>query len=244
MPGRPLALEGACNFRDLGGYRTASGRIVCSGRVFRSDALHRLTTADIDVLEPLGIERIFDLRSEQELRRDGTGPFVASKDHVHMPLIEITLSPFDPDIDWEQVNLQDRYVEMLQVGGPTIRALFEALATSATGSTVFHCTGGKDRTGVVAAILLRLLGVPDDEIIVDYSVSEIHLRSFIDSYRTELLRRGLGAEVVSYLTSSPPERMRHTLTELDARWGSTMAYLRENGVTDDIIGMTRAKLLR
>jgi len=243
MTSRPLALQGSFNFRDLGGLEAGDGRRIRHGRVFRSDALHRLTDDDVTRLERFGIETVFDLRSRPELEKDGVGPFVESVRHLHMPLVEITLSPFDPDIDWMSLNLHDRYMDMLRGGGETVRAVLELLAAPSAAPLVFHCTGGKDRTGVVAAVLLRLLGVPDDVVIADYATSQEYLRGFIEGYREMLTDQGLDAEAVAYLTSSPPERMRYTLDELDRRWGSTEAYVGEHGIDDDVIERLRRNLL-
>ena len=234
MAGRHIPLSGAFNFRDLGGYRGAGGCVVAEGLVYRADALHRLSDDDVAVLERLGIKRIFDLRSPVELEKDGIGRFErVGRKYRHLPLVSITLSPFDPTIDWKQINLLDRYVEMLVEGRDKIRTILEELAEPDCGAAVFHCSGGKDRTGVVAAVILRTLGVSDEDIVADYSRSEHHLREAIDRYRAELEKLGIDREAIEYLTSSSPARMRHTLGEWDRRWGSTDGYL-------DWIGVTRA----
>lgn len=239
-----IALEGACNFRDLGGYRAAGGRRVRRGRAYRSDTLHRLTPADVAVLERLDIARVFDLRSDGELESDGIGPFAASGGrHVHTPLVEVTLSPFDPSIDWSKVDLRRRYVEMLESGGAAVRAVFESLAAPAARPVVFHCTGGKDRTGVVSALVLRALGVDDDDIVEDYSVSQAFLAPVVNARRRSLTEMRIEPELIEYLTSSPPERMRFTLGELDRRWGSTEEYLQEAGVGPEVLGGLVANLL-
>jgi protein-tyrosine phosphatase len=242
MDDRRVELQGAFNFRDLGGVPTARGKLVARGCVFRSDALHRLTAADASMLASMGIARVFDLRSPSELRKEGIGEFCRAR-HVHVPLVQETLSAFDPDIDWARVDLGKRYVEMLTVGGDTIRTVFEA-ASDGGGPIVFHCTAGKDRTGVVAALFQRALGVPDETIVADYALSEIYLRTALDAYRRSLLERRFAPDVVAYLTSSPPERMRATLRELDRRWGSTASYLEAIGVGEDVIERLADCLLR
>jgi len=240
MHGRRIELQGAFNFRDLGGIAVGE-RSVATGRVFRADALHRLTVADRAALEPLAIARVFDLRSLTELSRDGAGEFSAGR-HVHVPLVEQTLNPFDPAIDWARIDLKERYVEMLLVGGAAIRAIFEGAAEGRP--IVFHCTGGKDRTGVVAAVLLRALGVADTAIVEDYALSEKYMRDALYAHRRELLARRFAPDVVAYLTSSPPQRMRAMLRELDRRWGSIAGYLADIGVEDDLVARLRECLLR
>ena len=243
MGGRRIELQGAFNFRDLGGHRGRYGTTVVEGRLFRSDGLHRLLPADVLRLEPLAIGRVFDLRSDAELAKDGIGDFARSR-HVHVPLVAVTLSPFDPEIDWGRINLQERYVEMLETGGHAIRAVIEAAAELPCAPLVFHCTGGKDRTGVVAAVVLRTLGVGDDDIVADYACSQEYLREFLAGVRDELLRRGLSQEAIAYLTSSPPERMRRTLRELDRRWGSVERYLDWIGVDEATVDRLRENLLQ
>jgi len=110
--------------------------------------------------------------------------------------------------------------------------------------TVFHCTGGKDRTGVVAAVLLRALGVGDDEIVADYALSATFLEPRLREHRRTLARRKLAPDVIAYLTSSPPGRMVAMLRELDRRWGSTETYLQSIGVGDALVGRVRERLVR
>lgn len=238
-----LPLEGAFNVRDLAEIPTANPRVV-AGRVYRADALHRFTEADCGVFRSLGVSRVFDLRSEVELANDGVGDFVDDTiEHRHVPLVEVTLSPFDPTIDWSQLDLSNRYVEMLAGGGAVIAEILTSLAAADAEPTVFHCTGGKDRTGVVAAVLLRALGVDDATIVDDYATSEHYLAPVIDAYRDTLAEHGLDEESVAYLTLSPPKRMRHTLAELDRRWGGTDAYLDSIGIDGSVVDGLRRRLL-
>ena len=247
MVSQRIALEGAFNFRDLGGVRTAGGAVLGTGRVFRSDGLHRLTGADVTMLRGLGVEQVFDLRSHAEVERDGFGDFSGTHARcVHAPLVEVSLNPFEPREDWKALDLRNRYVEMLAEGGAVIRRILETLAAAgAAGApvTVFHCTGGKDRTGVVTAVLLRALGVDDSVIVDDYAVSETHLAVAIARFRDAFEEQGLSEEVITYLTSSPPERMEQTLGALDRRWGSTREYLDHIGVGEDVVVTLRANLL-
>lgn len=229
--------------RDLGGLATVGSRRVRRGRVFRAGALHALEHEDVAVLAALGIRRVFDLRSAAELARDGVGPVGGGLGrHVHVPLVRISLDPFDPDIDWRNVDLQHRYLEMLREGGEAIRRIFGALAEPDASPLIFHCSGGKDRTGVVAALILRALGVGDDAIVGDYAMSEKNLAS-LRRVHDELDKLGLSPDVVAYLTSSPPGRMRYTLQELDRRWGSTFGYLESVGVTRDVLAGLERNLL-
>ncbi len=239
-----IELEGACNFRDLGGYATSFGGPVRLGRVFRSDGLHRLAARDVDRLESLGIGLVFDLRSRLELDADGIGDF-AGRDgrHVHVPLLEVSLNVFDGRIDWENVDLGERYVEMLRTGGAAIAAILAQAAEVSGPAIVFHCTGGKDRTGVVSAVLLRALGVSDDDIVADYACSEVYLGGFLERYREAMETEGMDPEAIAYVTSSPPDRMRHTLAQFDRIWGSAERYLAEIGLAEATLEALRGALI-
>jgi protein tyrosine/serine phosphatase len=241
---RRVFLANAFNFRDVGGVPCSPSGSIRRGRVYRSDGLHRLGGEDAEILTKLDVSEVFDLRSEAELARDGIGPYASTRArHHHVPLVKHSLSPFDPDIDWRTINLRDRYIEMLDEGGAAIRAIFTALAAPRARPIVFHCSGGKDRTGVVAALLQRSLGVSDEVIVEDYSVSEHHLHEAVTDLRSRLDGLDLDAAAIAYLTSSPPERMRYTLAELDRRWGSTSSYLRSIGVDERTELAVRAALV-
>lgn len=216
---------------------------MAKGLVYRSDRLSRLTPADLALLRELRIGSIFDLRSHAELAADVDGEFATgSPFHRHLPLVEVSLVPGDPNIDWKKIDLQNRYLEMLEQGAGTIKALLEHLAHDQAPPTVFHCTGGKDRTGVVAAVLLRALGVPDEIIVEDYAQSERNLAPISGSYRDELMAGGLDPAAVLYLFGSPPERMMHMLTGMDVRWRSIDGYLRHIGVREDTVSRLRKRL--
>jgi protein-tyrosine phosphatase len=240
---RHIPLEGAYNFRDLGGLIGEGGRPIATGKVYRSDRLTRLSESDTAMLEPLGIGRIFDLRSDLELVNDGAGAFSTSGGrHFHRPLVKVSLSITDARIDWTKVDLQNRYLEMLEEGAPVIREVLEHIACS-EGATVFHCTGGKDRTGVLAAVLLRTLGVDDETIVEDYAASEKYLGAFVDASRELMEKEGFDPQIVLYLCGSPAPRMEKMLADLDARWGSVDGYLEWIGLSRDVASSLRRRLL-
>lgn len=241
---RAVHLESASNVRDLGGLPVRGGGMVRRGRVYRGDAIHGATSADVSVLRSLGIRTVYDLRSPDELARDGIGQFAGSiAEHRHAPIVQVSLSPFDPRIDWATVNLRDRYLEMLEQGGDAIRSVMLALCDDRSGPVLFHCSGGKDRTGVVAALILRVLGVADEDIIADYAMSERNLAPRVRAFLDRLEGAGIDDDAIAYLTSSPPARMRYTLREIDARWGSAPRYLETIGVGAEEIARVEANLV-
>jgi protein-tyrosine phosphatase len=238
---RTIELEGCLNFRDLGGYRTADGRGVCWRQVFRSDALHHLTRQDVAHLrEEIGLGTVIDLRSSAELRSEGRGPLAheAVAFH-HLPLF-----------DGQTVNtaaagdmtLTDRYFLLAEFAKEPIARVITTLASSAAPA-VYHCAAGKDRTGVVSALLLGLLGVPEPIIVADYAATKDNLDAIVERLMsTEGYHEMLSALPPDTLHAEP-ETMAAFLTRLRETYGSTESYARSAGVPDEAIDGLRARLL-
>ncbi|WP_343528070.1 tyrosine-protein phosphatase [Sphingomonas sp.] len=178
---RVLPLQGGRNFRELGGYRTADGRMVKWGLLYRSGQMHDLTSADYAYLQKLGIRTVCDFRDTRERTTEptlwpaGHSPKVLSDDYA-LDMSGMML-PGDPST-WthEQVvsAMTATYPKLLdQFRGQYARMFAELLAGHAP--LAFHCTAGKDRTGVAAALLLSALGVPRATIIADYLLSNQHM---------------------------------------------------------------------
>ncbi|MCW8125722.1 tyrosine-protein phosphatase [Microbulbifer halophilus] len=175
---RVLPLEGGRNFRDLGGYRTEDGREVKWGKLYRSGVLTNLTDNDYDYLEKRGIETVVDFRSSEERKKEPT----------HWRAGEIERLTWDYAMgDWEaefakvlarpdfqagdMVKLMaDMYPDLVRQQIPAYRAMFDSLLES-DEPLLFHCTAGKDRTGVGAALLLTALGVDRETVMEDYLLS-------------------------------------------------------------------------
>ncbi|HYH11373.1 MAG TPA: tyrosine-protein phosphatase [Thermomicrobiales bacterium] len=221
-PNRELTLEGSANFRDLGGLETRDGQVVRSATLFRSDALAYLTAADLDLLGAIGIASMIDLRTADELERYGLSPLREhGVRHIHLPLIERTGDPADFNRD---LTLSDFYVRILEHAGDRVRRIFETLAEPSNLPSVVHCTGGKDRTGIAVALVLRLLNVPDAMIVADYAMTDRNMARLVES------RRAAGqpishVNVPEHFMRAVPETMEYFLVTLDNRWGSIHGYL-------------------
>ncbi|GAA1818986.1 tyrosine-protein phosphatase [Actinomadura chokoriensis] len=154
---RHIAFDGLCNFRDLGGYRGADGREVQWGRLYRSDSLGKLKNDDWERLRGLGVGTVIDLRYPWEIKAQGRAP-----EHPDMAYFNFSIehrpydqAELDPEVDpWR--FLADRFAEVVSDGVDELSRTLEVIATS-TRPTVFHCKSGKDRTGIVAALVLSLL---------------------------------------------------------------------------------------
>ncbi len=236
---RVVQLEGCLNFRDLGGYPTAGGRSLQWRRVFRSDALHRLTPTDVtQVRDQLGVTTVIDLRS---LRTEGRGALQAEPlDFHHLPLFDGEAARAG---SWStDLTLADRYFLLCKVAREPIARVVTALA-EARGPAVYHCAAGKDRTGVVSAVLLGLLDVPDEVIVADYVATQENLDAIIARL---LETKGYHA----MLSALPPDTLHaegatmvEFLERMRAEYGSMRDYARDAGVTDAALGCLETRLL-
>jgi protein-tyrosine phosphatase len=238
-PERLLPIAGVFNVRDLGGYAHAAGETRWR-RILRADGLHRLTPQGIDALVAEGVTTIVDLRHDNELASH-PNPF---RDHDavayhHLSLFE-DLAPVamtGGDV------LLDLYIEALERRGAAIVAVLEALAAAPPGVVLFHCTAGKDRTGLIAALVLGLAGVDADTIIEDYARTGIHIAPLLATILAEATERGMDPEALRPLLACEKLTMSRTLDHLERRWGSVEAYLADIGLTPATASRLRTRLL-
>jgi hypothetical protein len=173
--GRPrvLSWDACLNARDLGGYPTADGRETAWGAIVRADMLSRLTPAGLDSLTAYGVRTVIDLRLPSELT-ESPNPFASpGRSGVRFQHLAPRHRGRPPPA---YATLADDYKGVLARFPSRFAAVFEAIAAAAPGGIVVHCAGGRDRTGLVAALLLALAGVPSHVISADYALSEPLLR--------------------------------------------------------------------
>ena len=228
---RHVPLEGAQNFRDVGGYATASGASVRRGVLFRSGSLADLTPGDIGRLGDLGIAVVFDLRTQTELDDLGVVPLAAHGFSVrHTALAERIgpeLYPVKAAVrDWTPEDYATQYIWLLEQGRGAIGAVVRALAGERPAAVAYNCTAGRDRTGLVTAVILRALGVSDEDIVADYHLTDRYLR--ISRAQSERHARTFktGPPRRRRLTT-PARNMELTLRAMDGRWPSIEAYLEQ-----------------
>jgi protein-tyrosine phosphatase len=242
-----VVLENSFNFRDVGDLPTVDGRRVRTGMVFRADGLNRLDDADVAALAPIGLRTVVDLRTNPERDDHGVAPEALGATVYHLPVIEV-LWPHDGADEAHPVDyLVDRYLEMTTgVGAFAISGVLRLLSQVDPEHcpAVFHCSAGKDRTGVVAAILLSVLGVHDDLIADDYHRTAAAMERLV-----EWVRRmhpdavDSMADQPDVFLSCPTEAMSRFLGCISEQHGSTLGYVRSIGVTDDEIASLRARLV-
>ncbi|MGP0031425.1 MAG: tyrosine-protein phosphatase [Acidimicrobiales bacterium] len=238
---RLIALEGAVNFRDLGGYRTVGGYQTRWRTLFRADGLGELSRADLDVMAELGIRTVVDLRTSDEVER---GRFDVEAHPVafhHFPFI-------DELSDVETWNLRpgllrEQYKEMLDDAVPQIVGALEVLSSHGARPAVFHCTAGKDRTGLLSALVLSLLGVPEETVVADYALSG----EAMERLRAKLiLKYPDGKDVITSIDevfSAEPANMVELFAYLRERYGSVTEYAATIGVPDEVVSRLRETLL-
>lgn len=244
-PDRQLHFRGTFNFRDLGGYRAIDGRTVRWRTVFRADALHRMDDDELSQLRDLGIRTVLDLRTRSELDEGRIEADHLGITHHHMPVLGLVWEPadLDPEADAAQV-LGDLYIDMLTVGAPALAAALTTLAEPARVPAVFHCAAGKDRTGVLAAILLSLLGVEESIIIADYHRTARSMDALMERLATERPETwtAMTSQPSPYM-ATPPEAMRNFLAHVRAEHGSVLGYVHSIGVDDMVIDALTHHLL-
>jgi protein-tyrosine phosphatase len=169
-------LQGAYNVRDLGGLRTRDGRRTRHGVIYRGDSLDGITPADASILfEKLGIGSIVDLRTEAETELSGLVFPVPRYRYSVLAEGRLGKEPFPSD---DPVELAKVYLSNLEGGRSAAKGTFDVIAANlqAGVATLFHCAAGRDRTGVIAALLLGLVGVTDGQIAMDYVQSNRNAR--------------------------------------------------------------------
>jgi protein-tyrosine phosphatase len=239
-----IALEGLHNFRDLGGYATSDGHRVRVRRVFRSDALHRMTEADVMRVRALGLVSVVDLRAPDEVAHVGTGRIDALGATYHnLPTRPAVLGADAPA--GAVTSAPDRYLGYLTEGPACFAGLARLLADPDATPAVFFCNAGKDRTGVAAAMVLGVLGVPDETVAADYARTQAAL----DAIRAAS-RRDYPADVRAWRNLSPDmaharsDTMRAFLGLLRARYGGWTEFLASVGAGADVVTAMRQSLLQ
>ena len=239
---RRIMLDGAVNFRDIGGYRTKDNRFVRWGRVYRSDGLSRLKDTDLNVLSQLGVSHVFDFRTRTEVAAAPNRlPKTPSVIYWNLP---VTHGEFDfvealkrirnGDASWLTPDFMVKgYISSLSSYGETWGHVIQHLAGDPDGATVFHCTGGKDRTGTCAAIILLALGVAEETVVEDHQLSNIYIAELLPKISEMIAAFGVDLDsVLPYLTA-PRECIVSLIETLNAEYGSAQAYLKQKAGVDE-----------
>lgn len=223
-PDRVWRLQGASNFRDLGGYAGRGGRPVRWRRLFRSDHLGRLTEADQAMLAKLGLDRCFDFRGESERTAAPdqlpgvTQHSLAIEPRVAQRMQDMLTAGHRLTAPVAVALMKDLYLALVNDEAHRFAELFEHLL-DADAPLVFHCTAGKDRTGIAAALILLALDVPRDRVVQDYLLTN-------DLYRRPPLPRSdTPADALEVLWRVQEDFLHVALQSIDADHGGVERYL-------------------
>jgi protein-tyrosine phosphatase len=245
---RVLALEAAFNFRDLGGYATTDGRVTRWRTLYRSDGLHRLTDTDVEVMREIGLRTVIDLRTANELVERGRFPLDAHPvGYHHLSLMDVIWDREQAPADGAPVTefLLERYVEMIESAGERIGAAFRIMAEPGALPAVFHCAAGKDRTGIVAGLLLSSLGVPDDVVVADYALTAEAIGRMLAAWGdgSPPETKASVETIPSAFLAADPAAMARLLAVTREVHGSTREFVRTLGAADEVLTALEAALL-
>jgi len=234
---RVRAVPGTANFRDAGGYAASDG-IVAWGRLFRADGLADLGDAGRAALGPLGLRTVVDLREPVEAAQHPDDLAGLEAERVNLPILGEDLG------DAHIADLGELYVELLDRRGARLTAAVRRLAADGALPAVVHCSAGKDRTGLVTALVLSLVGVAEDDVVADYALTGELLRGpRFEQIRQRAIEAGLDEQTIAVGLSAPPEAMRRALGHLREAHGGVRAYLLAHGATSDELDALRDALI-
>jgi len=243
---RLVPLQGAINFRDVGGYKTKDGKTVKWNRVFRSAAINRLTDADMRTIQSKHIYTVIDFRGTQEA--------AAAPDRL-LPGTDYTLSPAGsdslPDMKRMSALLQEGHFldkmygkASIQHFGTRYKPMFQKmLALNDTAAILYHCTGGRDRTGMATALFLYTLGVPQETIEADFTASNVYLRTMHANMFAPLAKAtGMSEAAIKKEMELRPELIRIFFNAIKEQYGSIDKFLEtELGIGKKEIAILRDK---
>jgi protein-tyrosine phosphatase len=224
-PARHLPLQGASNFRDLGGYVTQDGRTTRWRHIFRSNHLGQLTSADVEIVRALGVRSAFDFRGVEER---AAGICAVGEISVYsLPIEPTVVAALRSELARGALTrpvalelMRESYRNYVRHNTHSFRALFGHLLED-RAPLVIHCTAGKDRTGFASALILHALGVPDDVIAEDYLLTNRHYRRDVSSVSD------LPVDVLDAIGSVEASYLEAAFDAVSRDYGDVETYLRD-----------------
>ena len=237
---RHLPLESSYNIRDVGGYTTSDGYTTRWRTFLRADSLHRLTPASQQYLIDYGLRTIIDLRYEREL---ATAPDVfANSSEVNYVNISL-MAEAAPNAErryWP--DLESLYKYILDERQEVVKAVFDVMTQEAF-PVLIHCTAGKDRTGIITALMLGLADVNHAIIAEDYALTAYFGGGMFDQFRAQAAEAGRDMAILERYLEAKPEAMLNTLAHLEATYQNVPTYLQHIGLTTTQLNRLRQTIV-
>lgn len=237
---RHLKLEGTFNVRDLGGYACLGGGTTRWRAALRADGLHHMTPASIAALADMGVNTIIDLRGPLEfaVHPDPFDGHAAIRYH-NIPLFD-ALAPVAEVKD--DFDMAARYRDAVDLCGDRIAQVLTVIGDAPPGAVMFHCTAGKDRTGIVAALLLLCANVSDDLIVEDYALTATVAAPLLAEFRAAAIATGASAPAIERILACDADTMRSLLGHLQNTHGDLESFGRFIGMDRQAFGRLRERL--
>ena len=247
-----LTLEGAVNARDLGGLPTVDGRTTRHGVLLRSDNLQDLTDADLAVLEEHGVRTVLDLRTSAEVELIGPGPLRRTEvRHLHLDLIPHGFEEREDDLVEKAIPhegagehaMDHYYIDYVNHAPAEIALALRTIADPASGAVLVHCAAGKDRTGVVVALAMSLVGVKRSAVVADYLRTDERIEAVrerllgTELYREDQLKRSLDSLRLH------GDNMERFLDRVDQQYGGVHGLAMSVGVDEETVAKLSRRLL-
>ncbi len=244
---RHIAFDAIINFRDLGGYPARDGRTVAWRRLFRSGEFRNITPGDLTRLTgEIGLATVVDLRSTMEVAQQGASPlYETGIKYHHISFIAGGDREEDERHYQTMTNMGQFYLQLIkheEFGGRIIQAL-EVIANPENHPLVFHCAVGKDRTGILAAALLSVLGVSDEDVIADYTLSAPCMEELLERINSNPEMSQDVLPLPGYFWEATHESMSLFLSSLCRKYGSVRGYLEAQGAAPDLFRRLERALL-
>lgn len=255
---RLVPLKKFCNFRDLGGYESKDGRLVKWGMFYRSEALNKLKGKDLEYFKTLGIRNIFDYRSSEEVKLspdikvEGVNHITISamknleKQNLDMESYLKGLLMKSHDQETPEEILMDGYEEM-PFNNPAFKKLIETIEDPQNIAILQHCTSGKDRTGLGSALILLLLGVPEERVIEDYMLSNYYRKGdnhkILQIYEKYIANENI-KELIEDILGVKKKYIELSLNRIKETYGTYETYfLKEYGLDKERVNKIRDQYL-
>ncbi|MGN0151728.1 MAG: tyrosine-protein phosphatase [Wujia sp.] len=234
---KQMNFQYARNTRELGGYVNEDGKMLVTGKILRGGDISKLTDEEMEQLAEDGFRVCIDMRIPYE--REEMDPYLRSNELTYFAM------PMTGSMDYKcgpEEILYCLYKDLLEHHRETIRRIMKIMAYE-TDSIIFHCTAGKDRTGVIAMLILAVCGVCEEQIIADYAASYENNLEQIAMQKRQLDESGLDMKIPDEIFQSDPKTMRMLLDYLNENYGGPVNYLKTIGMTEEEISKIRKKML-